>query len=1379
MKGLTLKILIPLKAPRTYSTKVHDILTPFRTKGSTLTTPPVTLYREKPNLNLNLATKPRETNTKHRYQPAYIRRPIRCSNPSTFSSVHKSSRHVISCKVSELMRAGIEPNPGPEDAGDTGPDAPDVPQQQRHQAQRTGLPNLPLSLTTYNVRGLNDESKLRHLLNFFHKSDKGKSLDNVICLQETYIDNPGKIPYIWRGNFFLTPGAGNSCGCLTLLSPHLNVIANVNLDNRAHVLACQRNGETNVSLIIANVYAPNPNTREKYDFFDKVFEAVREMEDSYNCHNTFVAGDFNLIFNGREAKNRNFAPQEQRLAKSVKALVEEAELKDIWLKREGFTWRRSNSDVFSTIDRIFYSAEQYKLVKLKTNWSLSYSDHAALETYFSNSGRANPPKSRITRLDPHLAKDIWTREKVIEGYDEMIGTMPNDWDPHKKLEFAKLCIRTVCENVQAERKRNEISEEDSINEELEMAIEKLARDGTVNKGLIIDYIEELRNKKQLLINAKGERLADKLGTKWYNEGEKSTRYFMRLLNRSMPDQFNKIQKDNGEVVSDPEAIEEEIVLFYKNLYESYTPTILDPDSDVDFFDKLIPISGPEADRIAKEITLSELASTIETCKDSAPGPDGIPYSLIRLFWYSFGKILCESWNYSLMVKRLPPSHKTSYLRLIPKAGKDLSKLTNWRPITLSNCDHKLITKIYAKRMCENVAKSISERQTAYLKGRLINDNIRSIISTINVTNFENVAAGLIVSLDAKKAFDSVEHSYIKLVLGKFGCSSFVPIFETLYSELETNILVNGKISKSYKILRGVKQGDSLSCILFIMCMEPLLRNIDNNVNIGSIDSLTLGAELPKVYAYADDVNGTIKDTELSLENVFLEYERLSKLSGLELNADKTEVMRLGRDPAPKAYKVKYLDKEFEVNTCEQIKINGILFQRNQEEMINANVEVARSRIDANFAKWSRRSLSTLGKILIAKTFGISQIIFLLQSLVLKNAHIKVLNAILYKFIWNKHYHAAKAPERIKRIIATTPIKLGGLGMLDISVLDEGLKVRALGRLLETNHPLLSLVKAGIDLSDFFNPKCSYNVDPVISQAVASLKKYRNNLWKDASLASNKSFLLEISNSKISDLISANGRVSISYFLIHNRGKRKLRDLTVGELNNLERYIEGYKLPLVKTARRLNDNTSAGVNQSILIGGKFKSLTACSSRSIRLTLSKPQLITDYKIGLMLSKSEALNWADRVSKLSSVRHKNLILRIAHGDIYTNDKLLRFGLGESNKCDRCDEIETLQHKFIDCSYVKEIWKHLFRLTNTIVSSDQQNLDPIKACLGAAVDASVTVTTINAEILQRILSLTRSQNYLLHPKKLIELALKLLSKREKSVTIKTEVGSLLRLIT
>ena len=76
-----------------------------------------------------------------------------------------------------------------------------------------------------------------------------------------------------------------------------------------------------------------------------------------------------------------------------------------------------------------------------------------------------------------------------------------------------------------------------------------------------------------------------------------------------------------------------------------------------------------------------------------------------------------------------------------------------------------------------------------------------------------------------------------------------------------------------------------------MCMEPMLRNIESNPAISPMASTTMNANLPQTYAYADDVSGTIKDCESSLKEFFKEYERLTKMSGLELNADKTELIK--------------------------------------------------------------------------------------------------------------------------------------------------------------------------------------------------------------------------------------------------------------------------------------------------------------------------------------------------------------------------------------------------------------------------------------------------------------------------------------------------------
>ena len=132
-----------------------------------------------------------------------------------------------------------------------------------------------------------------------------------------------------------------------------------------------------------------------------------------------------------------------------------------------------------------------------------------------------------------------------------------------------------------------------------------------------------------------------------------------------------IVKENGEVVTDEKLVQEEIRKFYKELYETVPDQI---DINADFFRHITRIDPAEAAALTEDLTLDELTATLRTCNDSSPGPDGIPYSYMKLLWSSFGKILCKAWEYSLENNNLPPSHKASYLKLIPKVGKDLKTI---------------------------------------------------------------------------------------------------------------------------------------------------------------------------------------------------------------------------------------------------------------------------------------------------------------------------------------------------------------------------------------------------------------------------------------------------------------------------------------------------------------------------------------------------------------------------------------------------------------------------------------------------------------------------------------------------------------------------------
>ena len=72
------------------------------------------------------------------------------------------------------------------------------------------------------------------------------------------------------------------------------------------MLACHNTDYQSISLIIASVYAPIVNHNENLNFYNKHFDLISELATNYNCNNTLVMGDFYLILDELEAKNRIF-----------------------------------------------------------------------------------------------------------------------------------------------------------------------------------------------------------------------------------------------------------------------------------------------------------------------------------------------------------------------------------------------------------------------------------------------------------------------------------------------------------------------------------------------------------------------------------------------------------------------------------------------------------------------------------------------------------------------------------------------------------------------------------------------------------------------------------------------------------------------------------------------------------------------------------------------------------------------------------------------------------------------------------------------------------------------------------------------------------------
>ena len=201
----------------------------------------------------------------------------------------------------------------------------------------------------------------------------------------------------------------------------------------------------------------------------------------------------------------------------------------------------------------------------------------------------------------------------------------------------------------------------------------------------------------------------------------------------------------------PNEIDKMVEEFYKKLYEKGDVSKHNKHKLTNFLGHMKEIDDLNIDMINSALTESDLLATLRTCKDSSPGPDGIPYSLIKYTWQYFGPLLINSWQFAQETGQLPTSHESSYLKLLPKDGKDLTQLKNWRPITLSNCDFKIITKTLANKLTLGLSDLISTNQTAYIKGRQITDNLHLLQYSVEKSTSLEIPT-LIASLDAENSF---------------------------------------------------------------------------------------------------------------------------------------------------------------------------------------------------------------------------------------------------------------------------------------------------------------------------------------------------------------------------------------------------------------------------------------------------------------------------------------------------------------------------------------------------------------------------------------------------------------------------------------------------
>ena len=301
-----------------------------------------------------------------------------------------------------------------------------------------------------------------------------------------------------------------------------------------------------------------------------------------------------------------------------------------------------------------------------------------------------------------------------------------------------------------------------------------------------------------------------------------------------------------------------VKIFYKDLYSS-KQVILDSVEDKLFFENdNIPNLTEELIQVCEgRVTIEEISEVLNSFKDNKVlGIAGLPSEFYKKFWHLLVDSLVESFNEAFDSGFLSSSQRQAIITLIDKKDKDITLLSNWRPISLLNTDVKLLSKVLAFRIKEVLPKIIHNNQSGYVEGRFIGEIIRTIDDIMEFTKSERIS-GILAFLDFEKAFDSIEWEFLHKCSEVF---NFGPDFKTwvsvLYTDISSFVCNNGVHSDFFKVERGVRQGDPLSPYLFIIAVEILAIAIRTN---NEIHGINLDDNEIKLLQYADDTTGILRD----------------------------------------------------------------------------------------------------------------------------------------------------------------------------------------------------------------------------------------------------------------------------------------------------------------------------------------------------------------------------------------------------------------------------------------------------------------------------------------------------------------------------------------
>lgn len=325
---------------------------------------------------------------------------------------------------------------------------------------------------------------------------------------------------------------------------------------------------------------------------------------------------------------------------------------------------------------------------------------------------------------------------------------------------------------------------------------------------------------------------------------------------------------NDQMITARPAIEEATVDFYSTLYADrlliprkvYTPGNVPP---------VLPSEVRHA--------LSQMP------KGRAPGPDNITADLLKAGGTNFHRALARLFSTHLEGTPIPDSWREARLVLLPKKGPR-EKLSNWRPIALLSLLYKTYSKVLLNRLKRTLEDEQPREQAGFRSGYCCADHLQTVSQVVERAR-EYKTPLVLTFVDFEKAFDRLDHGFLLRALEMLNVEEgYLAALSDCY---DNNQLLLKLFSNELKIpVRcGVKQGDTVSPVLFTAALEVVFRQLD-----WSDYGLRVDGEKLNHLRFADDIV-LITETTADAERMLNELNTESEKAGLRINIGKTQFIR--------------------------------------------------------------------------------------------------------------------------------------------------------------------------------------------------------------------------------------------------------------------------------------------------------------------------------------------------------------------------------------------------------------------------------------------------------------------------------------------------------